>query len=115
MQDNETERGKAALQLSSSVPLTGPAFYSTSGSGSYGTAPDKNKPSLAPNNSPEPSLIMAPRPEQKAAQEIQEIVLPGLVRPGGATALTLSRQAIPKVLPATGTINPMRQGREAGG
>lgn len=59
-----------------------------------------------------PSLITALWPEQK---EAQELVLPGPVWTGGATAPTNSRQAVPTLLPAKGTINPTKQGPEAEG
>lgn len=41
-------KGKASLRLSSSVPIPGPAFCPTFGSGSYGSAPDRTNPLWLP-------------------------------------------------------------------
>lgn len=58
-----------------------------------------------------PSLITALPPEQKGAQELDH---PGLVWSGGATAPNVSRQAVPTLLPATGT-KKSHQARTGGG
>lgn len=71
----------------------------------------QNKPSLPPTTTPGPSQ---PQHSPSARAEAPELLLPGLAW-SGATAPTVSRQAPFTLLPATGTINPTRQGREGGG
>lgn len=71
----------------------------------------QNKPSLAPTTTSGPSQ---PQHSPSARARAPELLLPGLVWSGGATAPTVSRQAAFTLLPAMGTINPTRQGREGG-
>lgn len=72
----------------------------------------QNKPSLAPTTTSGPSQ---PQHSPSARAQAPELLLPGLLWSGGATAPTVSRQAASTLLPAIGTINPTRQGPEGGG
>lgn len=109
----ETERGWGQAVLHCFIgphPHPWPSCYSTSSSGSYSTAPDRTNHLCLPP--PGPSQ---PQHSPSARAEAPELLLPGLAWSGGATAPTVSRQAPFTLLPATGTINPTRQGREGGG